>query len=64
MKFLLLFVLGFTSLQVYAKKCADFNSQKQAQAWYEKRKQSRQTGWKSLGGDGQACDYVLYSPTC
>ena len=58
MKFLLILVLGFTSIQVYAKKCADFSSQKQAQAWYEQRKKSGQSGWKSLDrdGDGHACD--------
>ena len=58
MKFLLIVVLGFTSIQVYAKKCADFSTQKQAQAWYEQRKQSGQTGWKSLDRDkdGSACD--------
>lgn len=58
MKFLLIFVLGFTSIQIYAKKCADFSTQQQAQKWYEQRKKSGQTGWKSLDrdGDGQACD--------
>ena len=56
MKFLLILVLGFTSIQVYAKKCADFSTQQQAQKWYEQRKKSGQTGWKSLDGDGQACD--------
>ncbi|WP_373683940.1 excalibur calcium-binding domain-containing protein [Acinetobacter sp. YH12073] len=40
------------------KKCADFSTQQQAQKWYEQRKKSGQTGWKSLDrdGDGQACD--------
>ena len=58
MKFLLILVLGFTSIQVYAKKCADFSTQQLAQKWYEQRKKSGQTGWKSLDrdGDGQACD--------
>nr|WP_279053191.1 excalibur calcium-binding domain-containing protein [Acinetobacter tandoii] len=58
MKILIILVLGLSSIQVYAKKCADFSTQKQAQAWYEQRKQSGQTGWKSLDrdGDGQACD--------
>lgn len=58
MKFLLLLVLGLTTFQVYAKKCADFSTQKQAQDWYEQRKKSGQTGWKKLDrdGDGQACD--------
>lgn len=58
MKFLLILVLGFTSIQVYAKKCADFSTQQQAQKWYEERKKSGQTGWKKLDrdGDGQACD--------
>ena len=58
MKFLLILVLGFTSIQVKTKKCADFSTQKQAQAWYEQCKQSGQTGWKSLDRDkdGSACD--------
>ena len=58
MKFLLILILGLTSIKVYAKKCADFSTQKQAQAWYEQRKQSGQTGWKSLDRDkdGSACD--------
>ncbi|QDK97348.1 excalibur calcium-binding domain-containing protein [Acinetobacter tandoii] len=58
MKILLVLVLTLTTIQVYAKKCADFSTQKQAQAWYEQRKKSGQTGWKSLDrdGDGQACD--------
>jgi hypothetical protein len=51
MKFLLILVLGFTSIQVYAKKCADFSTQQQAQKWYEQRKKSGQTGWKSLDRD-------------
>lgn len=40
------------------KKCADFKTQKEAQKWYEQRKKSGLTGWKSLDrdGDGQACD--------
>ena len=29
-----------------AKKCADFKTQKEAQAHYEKLKRSGQTGWK------------------
>ncbi|UJA04117.1 hypothetical protein F9230_07025 [Acinetobacter johnsonii] len=48
MKFLFILVLGFNSIQVYAKKCADFSTQQQAQKWYEQRKKSGQTGWKSL----------------
>ena len=52
MKFLLILVLGFTSIQVYAKTCADFSTQQQAQKWYEQRKKSGQTGWKSLDRDG------------
>ena len=48
MKFLLILVLWFTSIQVYVKKCADFSTQQQAQKWYEQRKKSGQTGWKSL----------------
>lgn len=58
MKILLILVLALTTFQVYAKKCADFSTQKQAQDWYEQRKKSGQTGWKSLDrdGDGQACD--------
>lgn len=58
MKILLLIFFGFTSISVYAKKCADFSSQKEAQSWYEQRKNSGQTGWKSLDRDkdGSACD--------
>ncbi|MEN8392198.1 excalibur calcium-binding domain-containing protein [Acinetobacter indicus] len=58
MKFLLLIFLAFASVQSYAKKCADFSTQKEAQAWYEQRKKSGQTGWKSLDRDkdGRACD--------
>lgn len=45
MKILIILVLGFTSIQVYAKKCADFSTQKEAQAWYEQRKnQDKQVG--------------------
>ena len=42
----------------YAKACKDFSTHQEAQAWYEKRKKSGQTGWKSLDrdGDGYACD--------
>lgn len=45
-------------LSNHCKKCADFSTQQQAQKWYEQRKKSGQTGWKSLDrdGDGQACD--------
>ena len=58
MKILLILVLGFTTTQIYAKKCADFGTQHEAQSWYEQRKKSGQTGWKSLDrdGDGKACD--------
>ncbi|MBC9229213.1 excalibur calcium-binding domain-containing protein [bacterium SPL81] len=58
MKFLLILVLGLTTLQVHAKKCADFGTQQEAQSWYEQRKKYGQTGWKSLDrdGDGKACD--------
>lgn len=58
MKILILLFFGFTTIQVYAKKCADFSTQQEAQSWYEKRRKSGQTGWKSLDrdGDGQACD--------
>ncbi len=58
MKILLLIALGIISVPTYAKKCADFSTQKQAQAWYEQRKSSGQTGWKSLDRDkdGSACD--------
>jgi len=58
MKISLILVLGFFSIQTYAKKCADFSTQKEAQAWYEQRKKSGQTGWKSLDRDqdGFACD--------
>ena len=42
----------------YAKACKDFSTHQEAQAWYEKRKKSGQTGWKSLDRDnyGHACD--------
>lgn len=42
----------------HAKKCADFKTQQEAQKWYEERKRSGQTGWKSLDRDkdGKACD--------
>jgi hypothetical protein len=44
MKFLIIVVLGLTSIQVYAKKCANFSTQQQAQKWYEQRKNSGQKG--------------------
>lgn len=58
MKFILLIAFSFISIQSYAKKCANFSTQKEAQAWYEQRKNSGQTGWKSLDRDkdGRACD--------
>ena len=58
MKFILLVMFLFIPFSLQAKKCSDFGTQKEAQAWYEQRKQSRQTGWKSLDrdGDGKACD--------
>ena len=68
MKFLLILVLGLFSIQKKKKKCADFSTQKQAQAWYEQRKKSGQTGWKRVdredegqageclpGGNGKKC---------
>lgn len=41
-----------------AKKCSDFATQQQAQAYYESLKKAGKTGWKSLDrdGDGRACD--------
>lgn len=59
---LLILVLGFTSIYGYTKKCADFKTQKEAQTWYDQRKKSGQTGWKSLDhdGDGHACDCLLH----
>lgn len=41
-----------------AKSCKDFSTHQAAQKWYEARKASGQTGWKSLDrdGDGKACD--------
>lgn len=53
--FLLIRLLDFHS---YANKYADFSLQQEAQSWYEQRKKSGQTGWKSLDrdGDGKACD--------
>ncbi|QER39245.1 excalibur calcium-binding domain-containing protein [Acinetobacter halotolerans] len=58
MKYITFILLALISVQSYAKKCADFTTQQEAQSWYEKRKKSGQTGWKSLDrdGDGQACD--------
>lgn len=58
MKILLYFIFGLIYFQTSAKKCADFSSQKEAQSWYEQRKKSGQTGWKSLDRDkdGSACD--------
>lgn len=58
MKYIIFILMGLLSSQSYAKKCADFGTQKEAQAWYEQRKKSGQTGWKSLDrdGDGKACD--------
>lgn len=58
MKYLLLGLLFLFPIHSYAKKCADFNTQKEAQAWYEKRKKAGQTSWKSLDrdNDGRACD--------
>lgn len=43
---------------VYAKKCADFKTQQEAQAWFEKQQKSGGSGWKGLDrdGDGRACD--------
>lgn len=43
MKILLILILGLTTIQIYAKKCADFGTQKEAQAWYEQQKKSGQT---------------------
>lgn len=58
MKFLIILAFGFTSIPAYAKKCADFKTHQEAQTWYEQRKKSVQTGWKSLDRDkdGSACD--------
>lgn len=58
MKFILLIAFSLISIQSFAKKCANFSTQKEAQAWYEQRKNSGQTGWKSLDRDkdGRACD--------
>nr|WP_314369977.1 excalibur calcium-binding domain-containing protein [uncultured Acinetobacter sp.] len=58
MKFVLLMLLILLPLSAYSKKCADFSTQQEAQSWYEQRKKSGQTGWKSLDrdGDGKACD--------
>ena len=61
MKLILSMILILTPLSVYSKNCADFKTQKEAQAWYEQRKKSGKTGWKSLDrdGDGKACDCLL-----
>lgn len=50
-------LLAWPSLAT-AKSCKDFPTQQAAQKWYEARKASGQTGWKSLDrdGDGRACD--------
>ncbi|MCY6411175.1 excalibur calcium-binding domain-containing protein [Acinetobacter sp. VNH17] len=58
MKLILSMLLMLIPLSIYAKKCADFGTQKEAQTWYEQRKKADQTGWKSLDrdGDGKACD--------
>lgn len=41
-----------------AKSCKDFKTQKEAQVYYDTRKKTGQTGWKSLDRDkdGRACD--------
>jgi len=61
MKYIVFILMGLLSFQSYAKKCADFKTQKEAQPWYEQRKKSGKTGWKSLDrdGDGKACDCLL-----
>ncbi len=40
------------------KSCKDFKTQKEAQAYYNKRKKAGLKGWKKLDHDkdGQACD--------
>ncbi|GGH30040.1 excalibur calcium-binding domain-containing protein [Acinetobacter courvalinii] len=58
MNFILLVIFLFIPFSLQAKNCSDFGTQKEAQAWYEQRKKSGQTGWKSLDhdGDSKACD--------
>lgn len=45
-------------IRFFATKMIIIPIYQQAQKWYEQRKKSGQTGWKSLDrdGDGQACD--------
>lgn len=47
-----------TSAHAERVTCKSFNTQQEAQKYYEQRKKSGQTGWKSLDRDkdGQACD--------
>jgi hypothetical protein len=49
--------MGLLISKLCKEMCRLWNS-KEAQAWYEQRKKSGQTGWKSLDrdGDGKACD--------
>lgn len=47
-----------TSAHAKRVTCKSFKTQQEAQQYYEQRKRSGQSGWKSLDrdGDGKACD--------
>lgn len=51
-------IMTASAAPALAKSCKDFPTQQAAQKYYEARKKSGQTGWKSLDrdGDGRACD--------
>lgn len=60
-KILFAFITIALTTSVNAKErtsCKSFKTQQQAQAFYEQRKKSGQSGWKSLDRDrdGKACD--------
>lgn len=50
--------LAINQSALAAKKCSDFKTQQEAQAYYHQLKKSGKTGWKRLDrdGDGKACD--------
>lgn len=56
---MMIIMLSLPSLSfAKVKKCSDFSTQAQAQAYHDKQKKADATGWKSLDrdGDGRACD--------
>lgn len=67
MKHIIVFfsMLLFTMTTVHAKKCSEFRTQAQAQAYYKSLKKANETGWKSLdrNKDGIACN-CLKTNTC